>query len=254
MAPIEALLFDVFGTVVDWRGHVVATLQALGARYGAELEGTDWGKFAQDWWSECLKEIGRIATGTSQGSLNSDILHKQILDEQLNKPEWAHVGRLWDETARQSINFSLHRLSGWPDTVDGLHELRKHTITAALSNGNVRLLVDMAKFAGLPWDMIFSTEFFDTFKPNPKVYIDAARHLSLPPEHCALVAAHIYDLRAAAKVGMRSVYIRRPGEDIDPSTGEYVDVKTKENGGDVDYVVGTFLELADVVKRVNAGK
>ncbi|KAH9475811.1 (S)-2-haloacid dehalogenase 4A [Psilocybe cubensis] len=273
MAPIEALLFDVFGTVVDWRGHIVAKLEAQAARYGEELAGTDWGKFTQDWWSAGLKEIGRIATGASQGPLNSDVLHRlvrdppttamqrrnqsplsKVLDEVLDSPEWSHVGRLWDETVRQSINFSMHQLNGWPDAADGLHELRKHTIVASLSNGNVRMLLDLSKFAGLPWDMIFSTEFFDTFKPNPKAYLDAARHLSLDPERCALVSAHIQDVRGAANVGMRTVYVRRPGEDIDESTGQHVEVHSKENGGDVDYMVGSFLELVDVIKRVNAAE
>ncbi|PPQ89822.1 hypothetical protein CVT25_007523 [Psilocybe cyanescens] len=269
MPPIQALLFDVFGTVVNWRASVVAELEALGKKYGAETglalslyvrvqlqtqtfsDATDWGKFAQDWWSACMKKIGQIAAGAS-GPLSSDVLHREILDAQLSSPEWSHIGRLWDEATRQSINLVWHRLNGWPDTVEGLDELKKHTIIAALSNGNIRQLVDMAKHAGLPWDMIFSTEFFDSFKPNPKIYVEAVRHLSLPPESCAMVAAHIYDLRAAAKLGMRTIYVRRLDEDLDANK-QPVDVKSKADGGDVDYVVDSFTELAEIIASINAG-
>ncbi|KAF7327055.1 Haloacid type II [Mycena kentingensis (nom. inval.)] len=128
---------------------------------------------------------------------------------------------------------------GWPDSTPGLYALKKF-ILATLSNGSVRLLIDMAKFADLPWDAVFSSELFSSYKPNPKVYLGAAQHLSLNPENCAMVAAHVYDLRAAAALGMRTVYIPHPGEEP-PDVGE---VKSKAEGGEVDVVVGSFEELA----------
>jgi len=185
----------------------------------------------------------RIADG-GQGPSSVDVMHREILDGMLKSDEWSHLGALWDESTREELNLAWHRLKGWPDTVQGLLALKKQVIIATLSNGNVRLLVDMAKHANLPWDMIFSTELFDTFKPNPKAYIQAIHHLSLPPSQCAMVAAHIQDLRAAASVGMKTVYVRRVGEDPIVRDGELV--KSKDEGGEVDCVVDSFLELSEV--------
>jgi len=159
----------------------------------------------------------------------------------LCSPKWAHIGELWDEQSKQELNLVWHRLKGWPDVVDGLTSLKKQAIIATLSNGNVRLLVDMAKTANLPWDVIFSTELFGTFKPNPKAYQEAIRHLSLPADNCAMVAAHIHDLRAAASQGMATVYVRRPSEDKNSQ-----DITDKSQGGEVDYVVDSLTELAEI--------
>jgi len=248
MQPFEALLFDVFGTVVDWRSSVVAELETLGKKHGID-PGTDWGKFAQQWRNGYSQNTRRIAAGAS-GPQNVDTMHKEILDDLLKSPEWILVGLLWDERTRQDLNLAWHRLNGWPDTVEGLHALKKQTIIATLSNGNVRLLVDMAKHAGLPWDMIFSTELFNTFKPNPKAYLEAIRHLSLPPESCAMVAAHIHDLRAAGSLGLRTIYVRRPNEDAEALKTEG-EVKSKAEGGEVDYVVDSFTELAKILAAAN---
>ncbi|KDR73168.1 hypothetical protein GALMADRAFT_72635 [Galerina marginata CBS 339.88] len=245
MQPIKALLFDVFGTVVDWRSSVVAELKALGEKHGID-PGTDWGKFAQEWRNGYLQNTRRIADGGS-GPQNVDTMHREILDDLLKSSEWSHIGPLWDEPTREHINLAWHRLNGrWPDTVEGLHALKKQTIISTLSNGNVRLLVDMAKHAGLPWDMVFSTELFNTFKPNPKAYLEAIRHLSLPPENCAMVAAHIYDLRAARSHGLRTIYVRRPDEDTE-ALKTVPEVKGKADGGEVDYVVDSFTELAKIL-------
>jgi 2-haloalkanoic acid dehalogenase type II len=244
MHPVKALVFDVFGTVVDWRSSVVAELEALGQKHGVE-PATDWGKFAQEWRSGYLKTTRLVAAGAS-GPLNVDVMHREILDDLLKSPEWSHLGALWDEPTRQHLNLVWHRLNGWPDTVKGLHALKRQVIIATLSNGNVRLLVDMAKHAGLPWDTIFSTELFSTFKPNPKAYLEAIRHLSLPPESCAMVAAHIFDLRAAGSLGMNTIYVRRPNEDAEALQAEG-EVKSKAEGGEVDYIVDSFVELAEIL-------
>ncbi|KAH9475798.1 (S)-2-haloacid dehalogenase 4A [Psilocybe cubensis] len=245
MAPIQALIFDVFGTVVDWRSSVVAELELVGKKSGAEKATADWARFAQEWRTGYMTKTRQIAAGAS-GPRNVDVMHREILDELLTRPEWSQIGELWDESTRQSLNLVWHRLNGWPDSVEGLKELKKHTIIATLSNGNVRLLTDMAKHAALPWDMIFSTELFDTFKPNPKAYLETMRHLAVQPHECFMVAAHIFDLRAAASLGMRTVYVPRPDEDV------VVDVKSKAEGGEVDYVVKSFIELAQIIEQLNA--
>jgi len=243
MDNIEALLFDVFGTVVDWRSTVIREVKELGEKHKAGP--TDWGQFAQEWRQGYLQNTRAIAAGGS-GSLNVDRMHREILDSMLSSPKWEHLSALWSEEERQRLNLVWHRLDGWPDATDGLYQLKGQKIIATLSNGNVRLLVDMAKNANLPWDTIFSTELFSTFKPNPKAYLEAMRHLDLPPEKCAMVAAHIYDLRAAAKQGMATIYVERPQEDL----GGVGEVKAKKDGGEVDCVVSSFLELATIFAKI----
>ncbi|KAF4610217.1 hypothetical protein D9613_010349 [Agrocybe pediades] len=247
MDEVEALVFDVFGTVVDWRSSVAAELQALGKEHGVSSD-TDWVKFVNQWRMGYITNTRRIAEGGS-GPLNVDILHKETLEGMLDSPEWSHVGRAWDAQVRESINLAWHRLNGWPDTVEGLQALKRLKIISTLSNGNVRLLVDMAKHAKLPWDMIFSTELFGTFKPSPKAYLSACHHLSLPPAKCAMVAAHIYDLRAAAAQGMRTIYVRRPNEDEEALSTMGGIVKSKADGGEFDIVVNSFLELAEILGK-----
>ncbi|SJL12600.1 uncharacterized protein ARMOST_16028 [Armillaria ostoyae] len=224
MEGVEALTFDVFGTVVDWHGSVSAELKALGQDLTLSA---DWDAFATEWRQGYLTNTSRIAReGSDSGPLNVDILHRQILDDMLSSPRWVHVG--------------------WPDTVEGLYQLKKHVILTTLSNGNVRLLVDMAKHANLPWDLVLSAELFSCYKPNPEAYLGAIKHLSVPPEKCAMVAAHIHDLRAAAQVGMKTVYIQRPGEDRGDIT-----VKSKSEGGEVDCVVQSFVELASLFSQMH---
>ncbi|KAF7314029.1 Haloacid type II [Mycena chlorophos] len=240
---VQALLFDVFGTVVDWHGSVTAELQALGEKHGVE---GDWSAFAKTWRNGYLKTTRQVALGGG-GPGNVDVMHRQILEDILSLPDWKILGAKLDSEARDELNLVWHRLHGWPDSTPGLHALKKEVIIATLSNGNVRLLIDMAKFANLPWDAVFSAELFDSFKPNPKVYLGAASHLSLRADQCAMVAAHIYDLRAAAALGMRTVYIRRSGEE--PPDVE--DVKAKADGGEVDAVIDSFTELATLLQQLH---
>ncbi|KAF8232846.1 haloacid dehalogenase [Tricholoma matsutake] len=244
MDGIEALIFDVFGTTVDWRTTVEQELRDLGKKYSIASTNADWAEFAQEWRTGYMNGTKRIAFG-GQGTFNVDIMHREILDGMLASPRWSHLGQLWDEVERRNLNNVWHRLKGWPDTTEGLYALKKQFIITSLSNGNVRLLVDMAKHANLPWDTIFSTELFNTFKPNPAAYLGTARHLSLPPEKCAMVASHFFDLEAAAKQGMKTIYISRLKED-----GVFTDkVRSKEDGGEVDLVVSSFVELAEVLAR-----
>ncbi|KAK7012599.1 Haloacid type II [Favolaschia claudopus] len=235
---VQALLFDVFGTVVDWHGSVTKELERVGKQHS--IEG-DWKEFATTWQRGYDENTLRIAQG-GKGPSSVDVMHREMLEDILTSEKWKALSDKLTSQARDELNLVWHRLDGWPDSTPGLYNLKKEVIIATLSNGNVRLLVDMAKHADLPWDTIFSAELFESFKPNPKVYLGAVKHLSLEPHNCALVAAHVDDLRAAAGVGMRTIYIPRPGEDV--GVGE---VKPKAEGGDVDVVVHSFEELVKLL-------
>jgi len=186
----------------------------------------------------------RVASG-GEGPNNVDVMHRQILDGMLDSPRWSHLAPLWDDAQRGDLVLIWHRLSGWSDATEGLYALKKHAIIGTLSNGNVRLLVDMAKHADLPWDVVFSSEMFNSYKPNAKVYLGAAQLLLLPPEKCAMVAAHVFDLQAAASHGMKTVYVRRPTEDVDMQAH----VKSKQDGGEVDVAVDSLVELAAMLQK-----
>ncbi|KZT00881.1 haloacid dehalogenase [Laetiporus sulphureus 93-53] len=234
---VQAFVFDVFGTVVDWRSSVAAEL----GRHAKDGVDGNWEAFAEEWRQGYYRLTGQVARG-GPGPSNVDEMHRQILDSMLQTPRWAHLAPLWDGVERAELVMAWHRTKGWPDTTAGLYALKKHAIIGTLSNGNVRLLVDMAKYADLPWDVIFSGELLGSYKPNPKMYLGALHHLSLEPHQCAMVAAHIYDLRAAASHGMKTVFVRRPREPDSPP-----DVRTKAEGGEVDVVAGSFTEVADIL-------
>ncbi|KAI0816907.1 haloacid dehalogenase [Trametes gibbosa] len=231
---VEAYVFDVFGTVVDWHGSVTKALTEFS---GSQDE--NWESFAEEWRQGYRDYTARVAAG-GQGSTNVDIMHREILDGMLESARWIHLAPRWDGDKRAEMVQFWHRLDGWPDSSRGLYAMKKKAIIGTLSNGNVRLLVDMAKHADLPWDVVFSGELLGSCKPNPKVYLGALQHLSVPPEKCALVAAHIHDLRAAASHGMKTVYVQRPTEDVAVRES----VKSKAEGGEVDIVVDSFDKLA----------
>ncbi|KAJ7708252.1 haloacid dehalogenase [Mycena rosella] len=233
---VQALVFDVLGTVVDWHGSLTQEIATLGEKYGAT---GDWSDFAKTWRRGYIDHIDKVVQG-GIGSLNVDEVHREILETMLHSPEWSHFGALLNKEEREKLNSAWHRLHGWPDATAGLYALKKQTIVAALSNGNVRLLVDMAKHSDLPWDAVFSSELFGSYKPDTKVYEGAMKHLSLEPQYCAMVAAHMWDLRGAARAGMKTVYVLRAAEE--PFDQE--EVKTKADGGEVDFVVNSFTELA----------
>ncbi|KAL0959144.1 hypothetical protein HGRIS_014431 [Hohenbuehelia grisea] len=239
-----ALIFDVYGTVVDWRTTVISELANLADKCGlGSPDDVEWEEFANEWRDGYMRATQRLGRDGASGARNTDELHREILDQLLESPKWGHLSDLWDDHERKEVVMIWHQLEGWPDTHDGLRRLKEDRILATLSSAHVRLLVDMAKHAHLPWDVIFSTELFNSFKPDPKVYLGAAHHLSLPPNRCIMVAAHIFDLRAAASLGMYTVYVRRPNEDVvNPAS-----VKCKADGGEVDIVVDSLIELADIL-------
>lgn len=227
---VRALTFDVFGTVVDWYGSIVAEGAALSRATGTAV---DWPAFALAWRAGYQPAMQRVRTG-EVGWTKLDDLHRQILDgllvqfgiTGLDEATVAHLNRVW------------HRLLPWPDSIGGLGRLRGRFIVAALSNGNMALLVNMAKRAGLPWDCILSAELMRRYKPDPAVYTGAAELLGLAPEQVMMVAAHPLDLLAAAEVGMRTAYVPRPLE-YGPGGA------TETTSFAADLIAADFHELAD---------
>ena len=201
---VKALTFDVFGTVVDWRGSVIAELQAFGARHGAEA---DWEGVADRWRREGYAGGMQLVREGQLPFMTADALHRRMLDIIL-----ADLEIEVPEEAAAHLNRAWHRLHGWPDSAAGLARLKQRFIISTLSNGNVSLLVEMAKFAGLPWDCILSAELTGAFKPDPQCYRRAAELLGLEPGEVMMVAAHEGDLRAAASVGMQTALVPRPSE------------------------------------------
>ncbi|MES2718123.1 MAG: haloacid dehalogenase type II [Pseudomonadota bacterium] len=201
---VRALCFDVFGTVVDWRSSVIAEGQALGARLGLQA---DWAALADAWRKGYFATMARVARGELAWA-TIDALHRQVLDHLL--PRFGL--QALDEAQRAHFNQAWHRLAPWPDSVAGLGRLKRGFTITTLSNGNLSLLVAMAKHAGLPWDAVLTAELFGRFKPDPAVYLGAARLLGLEPGQVLMVAAHPTDLVAARRAGLRTAYIPRPAE------------------------------------------
>jgi 2-haloacid dehalogenase len=201
---VKALVFDVFGTVVDWRGSLVRELEALGRAKGITA---DWTAFTDDWRASYQPAMQRVRCGELPWTRIDD-LHRLILDELLVKH---HVAGL-SEAEKDHLNRAWHRLAPWPDAVAGLERLKRKYVIGTLSNGNVGLLVNMAKHSGLPWDVVLSAELVQHYKPDPQCYQMAPALLGLPPGEVMLVAAHPYDLAAAAREGLRTGYVPRPLE------------------------------------------
>jgi 2-haloacid dehalogenase len=198
---IRALVFDVFGTVVDWRSSIIREGELLGRAKNLKV---DWAAFADGWRAGYRPAMDRTAKGSWQ---NIDALHRSILDELLPKFDI----RLPEEDI-QHLNLAWHRLMPWPDSVPGLNRLKTRYIVSTLSNGNVSLLVDMAKHAGLPWDAVLSGELIHKYKPDPEVYQMAARFLGASYDETMLVAAHPLDLLGAQRAGLKTAYVPRPLE------------------------------------------
>ena len=198
-----ALLFDVFGTVVDWRGSVSAEVARLGRAHGVRA---DWEKFADAWRAGYRPAMDRVRRGELPWQ-PLDALHLRILRTLVGR-----FGLELDPVEIADLNLVWHRLKPWRDVRAGLRRLRRGCIIGTLSNGNMALLVDLSKSAGLPWDCILSAELFRHYKPDPEVYRGAAALLALPPSDVMLVAAHKDDLAAARRCGMRTAYVHRPLE------------------------------------------
>ncbi|HEX4061815.1 MAG TPA: haloacid dehalogenase type II [Streptosporangiaceae bacterium] len=201
---VKALLFDVFGTVVDWRSGVIRDVTELARAKNAEV---DAAAFADAWRAD----YGPVMDLVRRGELpwaKLDDLHRRSLDRLLGEFGFAGL----DESEKEWLNRCWHRLDPWPDAVPGLNRLKRRFVVATFSNGNVSLLVDMAKRAGLPWDCVFSAELFRHYKPDPEFYLGAVELLGLTPPEVMLVAAHNNDLCAAAGQGLATAFVFRPGE------------------------------------------
>lgn len=224
LTPIKALTFDVFGTVVDWRGSIIRE----GARLNEAKElNVDWARFADAWRAEYGPSMDRVRRGDLPWT-GLDTLHRMSLDHLL--VTFGIDGLT--EAEKDDLNRVWHRLHGWPDSAAGLARLRERFIVATLSNGPVALLVDIARFAGLTWDCVLSAELARAYKPDPATYRTAVSLLGCTPDAVMMVAAHPSDLRAAQAVGMRAAYVPRPQEwgpdrPLEPPTeGEFEIVAT----------------------------
>jgi len=227
---VEALLFDVFGTVVDWRTSIIDDLSAFGAERGLSL---DWATFADDWRALYQPAMEEVRSQRRAWTI-LDVLHRESLDKLCAKYGIADLS----EADKDHINKVWHRLKPWPDTVEGLTRLKTRYIIGTLSNGNVGLLTRMAKFAGLPWDVVLGAETARAYKPLPQAYVNNAQLINLSPGQVMLVAAHNGDLAAAASAGLRTAFVPRPGE---YGPGQTRDLSPER---DWDVIADSFVSLA----------
>lgn len=225
---LRAMVFDVFGTVVDWRSGVAREVTRLLG------PGVDAAAFADAWRGRYGPSMDRVRRG-EQPWTTLDGLHRASLDELLEEFGAGAAG----EATRAELVLAWHRLDPWPDSVAGLTRLRTRHVLAPLSNGNVSLLVDLARHGGLPWDAVLSAELFGHYKPDAEVYDGAARLLGLAPEQVLMVAAHVDDLAAARERGLRTAYVHRPHEHGPASPPP----PATDPAADLD--VGSLTELAD---------
>lgn len=229
-AEIKALLFDVFGTVVDWRSSIAAEGQKLGAEKGIDI---DWEAFADDWRGLYQPAMSKVRDGALPWT-KLDMLHRMNLDQLIDR--YAIPGL--SEAKIDHVNRAWHRLAPWPDSVAGLTRLKTRFIIGTLSNGNIALIVNMAKHGGLPWDVVLGAEVAGHYKPQPEAYLNSMAALNLAPEQCLMVAAHNDDLLAAAACGMGTAFVARPTE-YGPKQS-----KDREAEHDFNYVATDFLDLA----------
>jgi 2-haloacid dehalogenase len=201
---VKALVFDVFGTVVDWRGSIIREARALARRRKLKL---DAAAFADAWRAGYRPAMARVRSGELPWTKIDD-LHRMILDSLLARFGLAGLGE--EELAR--LNRVWHRLAPWPDARAGLAKLKRRHVIATLSNGNVALLTNMAKHARLPWDCILSAEVVRHYKPDPETYLGAADLLGVAPQELMMVAAHKDDLHAARACGLKTAFVPRPRE------------------------------------------
>jgi len=235
MQPIQAVLFDTFGTIVDWRSSLIAELSAFGAERGIVV---DWTALVDAWRGAYAPSMDRVRRGELPWTKLDD-LHRASLETLVQRfgiagltpGDLDHLTRGW------------HRLAAWPDSVPGLTRLKRRFIIGPLSNGNVALLVNLARYAGLPWDMVFAAEVFGHYKPDPETYLGACRLLSLDPAQVMLCAAHNYDLHAARALGLLTAFIARPTE--------YGPAQTKDLAPDGDWDV-VASDVTDLAQRLGA--
>jgi 2-haloacid dehalogenase len=211
MQKPKACFFDVFGTLVDWRNSIARETEAILKPLGHSL---DWLAFADAWRGEYQPAMEEIRSGRA-AFCRLDVLHRRNLEAIL--PRFNVTGL--PEAVLRDLNLAWHRLDAWPDSSPGLKRLRTECLLAPVSNGNISLMVNLARCNGFPWDAILGSEIAGDFKPKPRVYLAACEALDLPPGECMMIAAHSRDLEQAARNGLRTGHIARPDEH-GPGTGE----------------------------------
>jgi 2-haloacid dehalogenase len=232
LANVKACVFDTFGTVVDWRGSIIAEATSWGKAKGLNI---NWVEFTDRWRMGYRPAMDKVRKGEIPWT-NLDDLHRMILEdllqqykiERLSEEEkvyWTHVWR---------------RLKPWPDSVEGLGRLKKKYIISTLTNGNVALMTNLGKFGGLPWDVILASDLVKHYKPDREMYLSAPFFLDLKPEEVMMCAAHVGDLKAARSYGLRTGFIHRPNEFGDGPVG----VPDKAQPGDFDVVSESVVDLA----------
>jgi 2-haloacid dehalogenase len=232
-SEIKACLFDVFGTVVDWRTSVSRDLADFARQKG--ISGIDWLELAVEWRRLYQPSMEEVRSGRRAWTI-LDVLHRESLleligryrIEGLSEADIDHMSRAW------------HRLDPWPDVPEGLARLKRRRIIATCSNGNIALMVNMAKRAGLPWDCILGAETARAYKPMPEAYLASCRHLGLPPAAVMMVAAHNSDLKAAKAQGLATAFVPRPSEHGPGQTSDLT-----ADSSCVDVTAGDFIELAE---------
>jgi 2-haloacid dehalogenase len=234
ISKVKALCFDVFGTVTDWRGSVIAEGEAISARTGIDVP---WGEFVNKWRIDgYIASLIKIARGEIDCIPTADI-HRNKLLELLD--EYKLTGLSAEEV--EDFNLAWNRIKAWDDAVEGLTLLKQNFMIMPFSNGDYRCMLDIAKHNGLPWDGIISADFFKKVKPDPTIYTDAAEMLCMQPSEIMMVACHAQDLKAARKAGFRTAYVNRPleyGPDMAP------EAKPEP----YDYDADSFIELAEMLK------
>ncbi len=204
MLKVKALLFDVFGTVVDWRTGIAREVESVAKKNDISL---DYFDFADAWRAEYQPAMEEIRKGRRSFTI-LDTLHMENLKKIAPK---FNLHNLSDEEFKMLVK-AWHKLPGWPDSSEGLNALKKKYILATQSNGNIALIVNMAKFSNLNWDVILGAEVIGHYKPEPEAYLKACSALDLKTEECLMVAAHHDDLKAASLQGMKTAYVHRPFE------------------------------------------
>jgi len=227
---VKALFFDVFGTLVDWRSSIAREAEAMLKPLGTAL---DWAAFADAWRGEYQGAMDEVRSGRMP-FCKLDVLHRRNLEITLKR---FSIDSLSEEQKRE-LNLAWHRLDAWPDVPSGLAQLKRKHLLAPVSNGNISLMVDLARRNNLPWDAILGSEIAHDFKPKPRVYLAAAEAFDLKPQDCMMVAAHSKDLQAATALGLRTGHVARPNEH-GPGHGEASPTVP------VDFAVMSLEELAE---------
>ena len=232
VADVKALIFDVFGTLVDWRTSIARQVRAILSPLGISL---DWSAFADQWRAQYQPAMEEVRSGRLPFS-RLDSLHRRNLDIVLESSGLGGV----DERTRADLNLAWHRLDAWPDVRPGLTRLRAKFLIAPCSNGNISIMVDLARRNELVWDAILGAELARDYKPKPEVYLTAAAAFDCAPAETMMVAAHSSDLAAAAASGLRTAFIARPDE-FGPEKGE------RAANVPVDASAASLVELADAL-------